>query len=73
MAIAGEEPGFSWIHFAKSGLRTSLNPAFRNENRLGLREPTQGSYRRTGGSPRGRIVVKNTAAMEHHDASDATR
>ena len=30
-----------------------VNPALRNLDQLGLREPTPGSYRRTGGSPRG--------------------
>ncbi len=40
----------------KQGLRTSLNPALRNPDQLGLREATPGSYRRTGGSPRGRAA-----------------
>ena len=38
----------------KQGLRTRVNPALRSLNQLGLRKSTRGSYRRTGGSPRGR-------------------
>ena len=40
----------------KQGLRTRVNPALRNPDQLGLRDPTPGSYRRTGGSPRGRAA-----------------
>mgnify|MGYP003314478995 CR=1 FL=1 len=72
MAVAGEEPGSSKIHFAKAGLRTSLNPAFCTQNQLGAAQTNTGQLQKDRGQPSRPIIVvkRQEAAMEHHDASD---